>query len=69
MPLRSTYSIPYDWLFPFGKYADGYHKHTFNSKLKVSPGVQRNIQVVDFNVLRRFLNDVGSCWKRVIFQS
>ncbi|XP_033227940.1 uncharacterized protein LOC117179874 [Belonocnema kinseyi] len=49
---RSTYSNPYDWLFPFGKNGDGTRETHFNKPLKRLDGTQVS-EVLEARILRQ----------------
>lgn len=56
--LRSTYSIPYDWLFPFGKKGDGIWKNTHD--LPLMTNVETLPELLRIRILRSFKESGGN---------
>lgn len=56
--LRSTYSIPYDWLFPFGRNANGIWKNTHD--LPLMGDVEALPELLSIRILRGFKEPGGN---------
>ncbi|OAD62033.1 Sperm-associated antigen 17 [Eufriesea mexicana] len=65
--LRSTYSIPYDWLFPFGRNGNGIWKNTHD--LPLMDDVEALPELLRIRILRGFKEPGGNALVGDIFPS
>ncbi|XP_046411972.1 uncharacterized protein LOC124175616 [Neodiprion fabricii] len=76
--LRSTYSLPWNYLFPYGRNGRGIREHTWNRPLKNSPApsqpevlLGRTTQTIkngEENVLGKLRAALGCYWSKAINQ-